>query len=316
MRKIVNITVFAIAGIACILALVFSSGFDDKSKEKYFATSHVKEASPEMLSDLADATVQTLPDFIKKYQDLSNTKTTENSILQNQKEILYTFIFSLKEIGEDQAKFDSYVKEFPSFAAKLNAEDPSSKKHTDAFSKVKNINDLSDYITNLENDYAISKQDYLVSSNQIKAMASILKEVSTIDAIISKNKKEIDLKSFQIDINSYTTQETTLNFAMIAAYVVFFITIGLLIIFSIYQISKNLKSSIGAIFGVLVLVIVAIIGYFVSPDQLTDTAIKMQTSPTEMKWIGAGLIVFYFVFFGTILAIVGSFVMNTIKKFR
>lgn len=316
MRKIVNITVFAIAGIACILALVFSSGFDDKSKEKYFATGQVKEASPEMLSDLANATVQTLPDFIKKYQDVTSTKTTENSNLQLQKEILYTYITSLKEIGENQEKFDAYLSEFPSFAAKLNEEDPSIKKHTDALSKVKTISALPNYISNLESDYAILKQDYLVSSDQIKAMASILKEVSTIDAIISKNKKEIDLKSFQIDIKGYQSQATTLNFALVAAYIVFFITIGLLIVFSIYQISKNLKSSLGAIFGVLVLVIVAIIGYFVSPDQLTDTAIKMQTSPNEMKWIGAGLIVFYFVFFGTILAIVGSFVMNTVKKFR
>jgi uncharacterized protein (DUF885 family) len=316
MRKIVNITVFAIAGIACILALVFSSGFDDKSKEKYFATSHVKEASPEMLSDLADATVQTLPDFIKKYQDLIITKTTENSKIQLQKEILYTFIASLKDLDDDQAKFDVYKAEFPSFSSKLNAEDVTSKKYTDEFSKVKTLEDLPNYITNLENDYAFIKQDYLVSSNQIKAMGFILKDVSTIDAIVSKNKKEIDLKSFQIAIKDYQKQETVLNFAMTASYIVFFITIGLLLVFSIYQIVKNFKSSMGAIFGVLILVVVAIIGYFVSPDQLTDTAIKMQTTPNEMKWIGAGLIVFYFVFFGTILAIIGSLVMNTVKKYR
>ncbi len=316
MRKIVNITVFAIAGIACILALVFSSGFDDKSKEKYFATSHVKEASPEMLSDLASATVQTLPDFIKKYQDLINTKNTENTTLQTQKEILYTFIASLKDIDEDQAKFDAFKAEFTSFSSKLNAEDPTSKKYTDQFSNVKTVNDLPNYITNLDNDYSIIKQEYLVSSNQIKAMGFILKDVSTIDAIISKNKKEMDLKSFQIAIKDYQKQETVLNFTMSASYVIFFITIGLLVIFSIYQIVKNFKSSMGAIFGVLLLVVVAIIGYFVSPDQLTETAIKMQTTPNEMKWIGAGLIVFYFVFFGTILAIIGSLVMNTIKKYR
>lgn len=316
MRKIVNITVFAIAGIACILALVFSSGFDDKSKEKYFATSHVKEASPEMLSDLADATVQTLPDFIKKYQDLINTKNTENSKLQLQKEIFYTFIASLKDIDVDQAKFDAYKADFPSFSSKLNAEDVTSKKYTDEFLKVKSIDELPIFITNLENDYAIVKQEYLVSSNQIKAMGFVLKDVSTIDAIVSKNKKEIDFKSFQIAIKDYQSQETLLNLTMTASYIIFFITIGLLLVFSIYQIVKNFKSSMVGIFGVLVLVVVAIIGYFVSPDQLTASAIKMQTTPSEMKWIGAGLIVFYFVFFGTILAIIGSLVMNTIKKYR
>lgn len=316
MRKIVNITVFAIAGIACILALVFSSGFDDKSKEKYFATSHVKEASPEMLSDLASATVQTLPDFIKKYQDLINTKNTENSTLQLQKEIFFTFIASLKDIDEDPAKFDAYKAEFPAFSLKLNSEDPTSKKYTDEFLKVKTVNELPNIITNLENDYAIIKQEYLLSSNQIKAMGFVLKEVSTIDAIISKNKKEIDLKSLQIAIKDYQKQESLLNVAMIASYVIFFITIGLLFFFSIYQIVKNFKSSMVAIFGVLLLVVVAIIGYFVSPEELTASAIKMQTTPNEMKWIGAGLIVFYFVFFGTILAIIGSLVMNTIKKYR
>lgn len=316
MRKIVNITIFAIAGVACILAVVFSSGFDDKSKEKYFATSQVKEASPEMLSDLADATVQTLPDFIKKYTDIADKKTTDNKKLQLQKEILFTYIASLKEIGDDNAKFESYVAGFPSFAAKLNAEDETSKTYTEAFSKLKSVTDLPSYIQTLENDYVIIKQDYLVVVNQIKAMNFVIEEMNKINAIVSKNKKEIDLKEFQLATKDYQKQETTLNIALMASYIVFFITIGLLFVFSIYQITKNLKSSLGGIFGVLVLVVVGIIGYFVSSDVLTDSAIKMQTSPSEMKWIGAGLIVFYFVFFGTILAIIGSIVMNTIKKLR
>lgn len=316
MRKIVNITIFAIAGVACILAVVFSSGFDDKSKDKYFATSHVKEASPEMLSDLANATVQTLPDFIKKYTDITDKKSTENKNLQVQKEILFTYIASLKEIDDDQTKFDNYVADFPSFAAQLNAEDQTSKSYTDDFLKIKSTTDLPSYIQKLENDYSFIKQDYLVVSNQIKAMKFVIEEMNKINAIVSLNKKEIDLQNFQLAIKDYQKQETTLNFAMIAAYIVFFITIGLLVVFSIYQITKSLKSSIGAIFGVLLLIVVAIIGYFVSSDTLTETAVKMQTSPSEMKWIGAGLIVFYFVFFGTILAIIGSFVMNTIKKYR
>ena len=316
MRKIVNITIFAIAGVACILAVVFSSGFDDKSKDKYFATSHVKEASPEMLSDLANATVQTLPDFIKKYTDITDKKSTENKNLQVQKEILFTYIASLKEIDDDQTKFDNYVADFPSFAAQLNAEDQTSKSYTDDFLKIKSTTDLPSYIQKLENDYSFIKQDYLVVANQIKAMKFVIEEMNKINAIVSLNKKEIDLQNFQLAIKDYQKQETTLNFAMIAAYIVFFITIGLLVVFSIYQITKSLKSSIGAIFGVLLLIVVAIIGYFVSSDTLTETAVKMQTSPSEMKWIGAGLIVFYFVFFGTILAIIGSFVMNTIKKYR
>lgn len=316
MRKIVNITIFAIAGVACILALVFSSGFDDKSKEKYFATSQVKEASPEMLSDLANATVQTLPDFIKKYTDIADKKSTDNKKLQLQKEILYTYIVSLKEIGEDNTKFESYVSEFPTFTAKLNAEDETSKTYTDAFSKVKTLSDLPAYILTLENDYAIIKQDYLVIVNQIKAMNFVIEEMTKINAIISKTKKETDLKEFQLATKEYQKQETTLNIALMASYFVFFITIGLLFVFSIYQITKNLKSSLGGIFGILILIAVGIIGYFVSSDVLTDSAIKMQTSPSQMKWIGASLIVFYFVFFGTILAIIGSIVMNTIKKLK
>jgi hypothetical protein len=316
MRKIVNITIFAIAGIACILAVVFSSGFDDKSKDKYFATSHVKQASPEMLSDLAAATVQTLPDFIKKYNDIADKKSTENKKLQLKKEILFTYIASLKEIEDDNAKFEEYRSAFPTYSALLNAEDETSKSYTDLFAKVNTVSELPDYIQNLETDYAFIKQDYLVIANQIKAINFVIEEMNKINAIVSKNKKEIDLQNFQLAIKEYQKQETTLNLAMMAFYIVFFITIGLLVIFSIYQITKNLKSSLGAIFGVLLLVVVAIIGYFVSSDTLTETAIKMQTSPSEMKWIGAGLIVFYFVFFGTILAIIGSFVMNTIKKYR
>lgn len=316
MRKIINITIFAIAGIACIFALVFSSGFDDKSKEKYFATSQVKEAAPEMLSDLADATVETLPDFIKKYQDVANSKSTENKKIQLHKELFYTYIVSLKDIGDNQSNFDTYVADFPSYSAKFIAEDVNAKEYMDGFTNIKSMSDLPQYITSLEDSYAIIKQDYLLTTFKIKAINSILEEVIKINSIVSKNKKEIDLKDFQKANKDYQTQESTLNVAMIGSYIIFFITIGLLLFFSVYQIAKNLKSSLGVVLGVLLLAIVAIIGCFVSSGELTEIAAKLQTTPAEMKWIGSSLIVFYFVFFGTILAIIGSLVMNTIKKIK
>lgn len=80
--------------------------------------------------------------------------------------------------------------------------------------------------------------------------------------------------------------------------------------------TKNFKSSVGGLLGFAAIIVVAIIGYFVSSGELTEKAIDLQISSSTMKWIGSGLIVFYVLFFGTILMILGTMLMNTIKKYR
>lgn len=316
MKKIVNIIIFTIAGIACLFALIFSFNFDDKSTANYNATGQVKAVAPEMLEELSAANVDNLQEFITKYQSQIEGRNKLNKEVQNKKEILYTFITSLKEIGKDQERFDQYKANFASYSARLIAEEPTAQSYVEKFNKVENLDKLQTYISDLEDEYAVIKQDYLVEVENIKALNFLLEQVSHIDANISVQKKEVELKELQANVSSFKAGAVQLNLAIYGFYIIFFITVGLLIFFAAYQIIKNIKSSVGVLLGIALLVIVAIIGYFVSTDQLTDVAIKLQTSPNEMKWVGAGIILFYVIFFGAIAAVIGSLIMNFVKKYR
>ncbi|HNY62373.1 MAG TPA: hypothetical protein PLH70_08615 [Bacteroidales bacterium] len=316
MKKIVNIIIFTIAGIACLFALIFSFNFDEKSMANYKATGQVKAAAPEMLEELSAANVDNLQEFITKYQSQIEERSKLNKEAQNKKEILYTFITSLKEIGKDQEKFDQYKVDFAFYSARLIAEEPTAQSYVEKFNKVENLDKLQGYILELEDEYAAVKQDYLVEVENIKALNFLLEQVSHIDANISVQKKEIELKELQDNVSSFKAGAVQLNLAIYGFYIVFFITVGLLAFFAIFHLVKNFKSSIGVLLGVALLIVVAIIGYFVSTDQLTDVAIKLQTSPGEMKWVGAGIILFYVIFFGAIAAVIGSLIMNFVKKYR
>ncbi|MCL2435466.1 MAG: hypothetical protein FWD09_04920, partial [Lentimicrobiaceae bacterium] len=68
MRKIINITIFAIAGLAVLLAALFGTGFNQEAKDKFKNIVEVRANNPQMLIDLENATIETLPDFIAKYE--------------------------------------------------------------------------------------------------------------------------------------------------------------------------------------------------------------------------------------------------------
>lgn len=316
MRKIVNIIIFTIAGIACILGLVFSGTFDDKSQDKYFAVNKVSEEYPQMITDLTATTVQTLPAFVEKYQDLINKKNQELKDQQLQKDIFYTYCVNLKEIGNDQAKLDEFINKYPNYSAKLFKEAKNPQYYTEGFGKVKTIADLNDYIKGLDADYVVVKQDYLLEQDHIKAATSLLKITDEINSTNSKNKKEMDLTSLVESVKDYSSQTNYIDYALYLSYIVFFITIGFLVFFFGYHLIKNFKSSVGGLLGFALILVVAIIGYFVSSGELTQKAIELQVTSSQMKWIGSGLIIFYVIFFGTILMIVGSMLMNLIKKYR
>lgn len=316
MRKIVNIVIFTIAGLSCILGLVFSGTFDDKSQDKYFAVNKVSEEYPQMVTDLTATTVQTLPAFVEKYQDLINKNNVELKEQQLQKDIFYTYCVNLKEIGDDQAKFDEFVSKYPSYSAKLFKDSKNPQYYTEGFAKVKTIADLNEYIKVLDADYAAVKQEYLLKQDHLKAATDLLKLADEINATNSKNKKEIDLTNLVDSVKGYSTQTNYIDYALYFAYIVFFITIGFLLFFFVYHMAKNFKSSVGGLLGFALILVVAIIGYFVSSGELTEKAMELQVTSSQMKWIGSGLIIFYVIFFGTILMIVGSMIMNLVKKYR
>lgn len=315
MKKIVNIIIFTIAGIACVLGVIFSTSFDDKQQDKYFAVNKVKEEYPQMISDLTALKVETLPDFVKKYQDLIGKRSAELKNDQLQKDIFYTYYVNLKEI-DDQAKFDEFVKSFPEYSAKLFKEAKNPQYYTEGFAKVKSFNDLPAYLKTIEADYNVVKQAYLLQNDHLKSANELLKLADEINALRSKEKKEIDLTNLINSVDGFSVQTNYIDYSMYLSYVIFFLTIGSLAFFLVYHMAKSFKSSVGGLLGFGFIFIVAIIGYFLSSGELTDKAIELQVTSTQMKWIGSGLIIFYVIFFGTILMIVGSMVMNLVKKYR
>ena len=66
MKRIANIIVLVIALAACIVSFIFAGSFDEKKKDKYYATLQVKECHPEIITDLQKATPEVLPQYVDK----------------------------------------------------------------------------------------------------------------------------------------------------------------------------------------------------------------------------------------------------------
>ena len=131
---------------------------------------------------------------------------------------------------------------------------------------------------------------------------------------MERKKKEAELKNFQDDLSKFSKGSSTLNVAIIFVYIIVFLTIGLLLFFSIMNIAGNFKESYKGLLGLVALIVIFLIGYAISSPELTESAIKMQVTGQQLKWMGGGMFTFYVVFFGAILAIVGSIIMNAVKK--
>ena len=97
MKKIVNIIIFTIAGIACLFALIFSFNFDEKSAASYNATGQVKAVAPEMLEELSTANADNLQEFITKYQSQIEERNKINRELQNKKRFSILLLLPLKD---------------------------------------------------------------------------------------------------------------------------------------------------------------------------------------------------------------------------
>jgi len=67
MKKIINIIIFTVAGLACLLALIFVGVYQD-DKAIFDEVSLVRERTPQAVDDLLTVTHETLPQYIATYQ--------------------------------------------------------------------------------------------------------------------------------------------------------------------------------------------------------------------------------------------------------
>jgi magnesium-transporting ATPase (P-type) len=184
------------------------------------------------------------------------------------------------------------------------------------FNKMKSYSDFESYYKALKTDYEPVRNNYLANAAVLKAEMSIMKQAGDINMAISVNKKQYDLTELQKNIKSYKTESFEFNFTMQLFYLLFFATFIAMILFLLWNVFINIKGNIGMLVGVGVMVLFVIIGYIIASPELTPVAIRENLDASGMKWVGAGLFSFYCIFFGTIAAIVGTIILDAIKKVK
>jgi hypothetical protein len=311
-KKIINIVIFVVAIVACATALYFSVAFDDTKKDKYYEVGDLKAKNPQMLIDFAAATPENLPGFIEKYQQEAAKLNIDLKEQELQRNIEYTFITNLSDIQSESA-FTDFKANFDTYKG-LFAKSKRADFFVNGFNKVNKFEDLANYVATLEKDYAPIKQECIVHKEYVKSFNSFLTRVDGINTSASANRKATDLATLQKDVATSKTEEGMLNFSVVLVYIIFFATIAAMLIFALIQIVMNIKNSYKALLGVLFIVLLLIVGYFISSGELSTSAIKMQHTAGEVKWIGSGVFTFYAVFFLALATIVVSAIINAIKN--
>ena len=101
---------------------------------------------------------------------------------------------------------------------------------------------------------------------------------------------------------------------IVCLHTLFFVTILLLVVFALKAIFTNIKSSTKTLVVLVVFALVILLGYLLASSELTPSAVKMQLAPYQVKWIGAGMFVFYIAFFGAICAVIYAAISGAIKN--
>lgn len=315
MRKIVNIVIFAVAILACILTVWFAGSFNDKSKDKYYAVSQTKESNPEIIAELENATIESLPEFINANNVLLDSIEQQLNAEELQKDIFYTYLRSIEALDNEQ-KFNDFKANFPAFSESLFAKSNQKEQFIEGFNALANYDALFDYKTTLKKDYDVCKQSYLQKNKEFKALKSIVKLVSDINAAKSVDKKKFDLNNFQNEIKSFGSQASLINVVVYIIYALFIAALVMLLAFVVYHLFTNSNTSKVALFGILGLIVIVIVCYFISPAELSQSAIKEQLTPNAFKWIGSAVLTTYILVIAVILSIVGTAIAGVIKKNR
>lgn len=294
MKKIVNIIVFTVAILACILSFVFIGIYND-DKAMYDEVSLVKKSAPEMLTEFLSVTPETLPQFVETYQAKAAEMNDALKVQQMPKDILYTYISNLQDLTAET--FADFKADFNHYAEVQFAQTERKQAYIDGFNGVADFDGLAAYITTLQGEYAQLKQAFLNDKDQANAVSGFVGKASIIGETVSKNKQETQIKEMQAAINSTGNAVITLNTVTMLLYVVFFAAILLTIFFAVLQVAKTFKTSYKVLLALLAMILV-----FVVANLITKS------------WIDAGIILFYVVFFGALVGVLTTVVISTIKK--
>lgn len=312
-NRIINIVIFAVAILACCVAVAFSFfSFDGEKKDSYIQAQEVKAQTPQMVSDLETATVQTLPTVIEKYQKETADRSEKQKEAQLEKDILYTYLQDLKNLDENS--FETYKANFPERSATLFVKTKNKQKYVDGFNAVKSFKDLDGYIEDLSKEYAQVKQDYLVERNYIKSANALINKAAAIDGNASESKKASELEAYQTDLKSFDKSAKLQNFFIILTYILGIGAAALTVFFLVANMVTNFKTSYKILVALLFLVVVFIIGYAVGTPTLSPSAIKAGMTGSGYKMVNAAVFTVYVCLFVAIASIIVTLIMNAVKN--
>ena len=312
MKNIVKIIIFVVAIVAVLLAVWFAGVFDQDKLDKYNEVMIVNQNNPEMVAAFEATTPESLPDFVDQYRNEGMTLAEGLKAQQIQKDILYTYIVELEELTAET--FPEYQANFANHSKALFAKADDAQAYIDGFNAVADFDHLSNYISKLDDQYAVMKQAFIEKKSYNKAYNSLVNQADAVNQIVSENKKAEDLATLKSDVKQYISNGKMLNVIMALSYTLFFVTILLLVVFALKAIFTNIKSSTKTLVVLVVFALVILLGYLLASSELTPSAVKMQLAPYQVKWIGAGMFVFYIAFFGAICAVIYAAISGAIKN--
>ena len=312
-NRIINIVIFVVAILACCVAIAFSFfSFDADKKENYIQTQEVKAKTPEMVSDLETATVESLPSVIEKYKEMNAEAAKKQKEDQIQKDILYTYLQDLKNLDENS--FEGYKAKFQERSAGLFAKCNDKQKFVDGFNSVNTYKDLDAYTEKINKEYNEVKQSYLLERNYVKSANALINRADAINTTASAAKKTADLESFQSDLKSFGKSASLQNCFILLTYILGIGALALMVFFLLTNMITNFKTSYKILLGLLLLVVAFFIGYLVGTPTLSPSAIKAGMSGSGYKMVNAAVFTVYVCLFVAIISIIVTLIMNAVKN--
>jgi len=312
-RKIINIVIFAVAILACVLTIVFAAMFDSAKLTQYKAVNVLHDNNQAILDELVAATPENLNAYVEKSQAIYNELDASIRSEKKAKESFYDYLTTLKALNADN--FDAFKAGYPENVNVLLQQFDTEGIYVQQFNeKCTSYKAMSNYLISLEQSYNAVRQEYLQKEEYRNSLKIVQDGVSAIAELNSVEKKVHDLKEYQADITNFQfSSKKMLDSAIFVLYIMFAIAILSLLVFAVIRIATNLKNSYKGLLAILAMVVVFLIAYLIATPAMDDVFIKLQISPETARLIEAGCYFCYTVFTVAILTII---VAPLISAFR
>lgn len=96
-------------------------------------------------------------------------------------------------------------------------------------------------------------------------------------------------------------------------YIMLGLSVGCMILFSIYSLAKNPKSAVQSLIGLVAILVVAGVAYALSSDATVITPGAVYDNPTQLKIADTGLYMMYFLLAAAFLSIIVCEIRNSFR---